>query len=215
MRYPLVCFDLDGTLVDDTVSIWVTLHEHFNTDPLRRQQAQRAALAGAMSYADWFYHDLELFRERGADRRRILEVVHSLRPMPGAKETLEELRRRGHRLALISGSLGLVVDAFFSRSLFDYLLINEIFFEDDGRIAGGVPTDFELDRKADGLRHIAEREALSPSQCVFVGDNYNDQMAMELAGLGIAFNPQAKALAEVAKVVVWERDVRAILPHIK
>ncbi len=32
MKYKLVCFDLDGTIVDDTVFIWQTLHEHFKTD---------------------------------------------------------------------------------------------------------------------------------------------------------------------------------------
>lgn len=215
MRYPLVCFDLDGTLVDDTVFIWTTLHERFNTDPVRRDEAHRAALSGAMSYADWFHHDLKLLRERGANRRRIIEVVRDLRPMSGAKETLEELRRRGHSLAIISGSLGLVVDAFFSRSLFDHVLINEIFFHDDGRIAGGTPTEYDLDRKAEGLRHIAAKEGLSPSQCAFVGDNFNDLAAIELAGLGIAFNPKAEAIARAAKAVIWERDVRAILPYIE
>ena len=32
MQYRLVCFDLDGTLVDNTIFIWQTLHEYFQTD---------------------------------------------------------------------------------------------------------------------------------------------------------------------------------------
>ena len=51
-RYRLACFDLDGTLVDDTIFIWQTLHDHFGSDATRRRHArenlplQQIALVG-------------------------------------------------------------------------------------------------------------------------------------------------------------------------
>ena len=211
MRYPLVCFDLDGTLVADTVFIWTTLHEHFQTDGQRREVAHRAAHDGTITYEQWIHHDLELLRQRGATRDRILALLRGLRPVPGAIETLAALRRRGHRLAVISGSLGIVIDTVLSRSLFDHILINEIAFDADGTIIGGAPTPFDLAAKADGLELVAAKEGLTPQQCAYVGDNDNDLAVLRRAGLGIAFDPKTEAVAQAAHVVVGP-DLRAILP---
>ena len=43
--YPLVVFDLDGTLVDQREPIWKTLHERLGSDPGRRRATIEAALA--------------------------------------------------------------------------------------------------------------------------------------------------------------------------
>ncbi len=41
MKYKLVCFDLDGTIVDDTIFIWQTIHNHLKTDKKRRIEATK------------------------------------------------------------------------------------------------------------------------------------------------------------------------------
>ena len=102
LRYPLVCFDLDGTLVDDTIYIWKTLHETLETDPAARARASNDYFAGEISYAQWFEHDLALFRQAGATRGRLLEIIRELKPMPGARELLLHLRERGHILTVVS-----------------------------------------------------------------------------------------------------------------
>ncbi|HUU02271.1 MAG TPA: HAD family phosphatase [Myxococcota bacterium] len=210
-----VCFDLDGTLVDHTVFIWSTLHENFGTDAAGRKQAADDYRAGKISYADWFANDLRLLAERGADRKGIIAAFGSLSPAPGARETLIELRRRGYRLGLISGSLDVLLDHFFHDILFDHVLINRIQFDGRGRIAGGVHTPYDLEGKADGLREIAAREGLSLEQCAFVGDNVNDLPVMRVAGLSIGVNIKSPAVAEAADVVIDKPDLRSILYLLK
>ncbi|MCP4677763.1 MAG: HAD-IB family phosphatase [Deltaproteobacteria bacterium] len=211
LRYPLICFDLDGTLVDHTIFIWKTLHEAFQTDPVIRKEAYDNYFSQKISYKEWFATDLELLRAAGATEKRIRGILGSLKPMPGAAETLKELKRRGHILAIISGSLDIVVEHLFERNLFDHVLINKIYFDKVGQIIGGEPTRFDLEGKADGLRELARREKLPVSATAFIGDNYNDLWIAKTAGLAVAFNCKSEELREVCQVEVKERDLRGLL----
>ncbi len=210
LQYPLVCFDLDGTLVDDTIYIWKTLHDSFGTDQERRERAYRDFFAGRITYRAWFEHDLVLLREMGANETRIRKLLTTLRPMPGAKEILSELKSRGHKLAIISGSLDIVVFELFDRQIFDHVLINELRFDRDGLIEGGIPTPYDLDGKADGLRELARREGIEVSQTAFIGDNDNDVWIAKAAGLAIAFNCKSDALRSVCRHEVTVKDLRAV-----
>lgn len=199
LKYPLVCFDLDGTLVDDTVYIWKTLHEAFKTDPIRRQKAYEDYFGGAISYPQWFAHDLVLLTEAGATKSRIHEVLDGLKPMKGALEVIATLKMRGHKVAIISGSLDIVVHHLFGDVGFDHVLVNRLFFDDAGRITGGEPTPYDLKGKADGLRHLADLEGLTTAQTVFVGDNENDIWIAEAAGLSVAFNCKSDKLRQICR----------------
>jgi phosphoserine phosphatase len=212
LRFPLVCFDLDGTLVDDTIFIWQTLHERFATDAADRRRAREDFFAGRIPYARWFETDLELLDRAGATREAVLAVLDELRPMAGSRETIDELRRRGHRLAVISGSLDIVLEHLFPARLFDHVLINRIAFAADGRIAGGTPTPFDLEGKAAGLRELCRREGIGTERAAFVGDNGNDLWIAREAGLAIAFNCKSEELRAACGAEVREKDLRGILP---
>jgi phosphoserine phosphatase len=210
LNYPLVCFDVDGTLVDDTIFIWQTLHDHFATDPALRKQAHDDFFAKRISYADWFHWDLRLLAAAGATAPRIREVLAMLRPMDGAKEALRALHERGHVLAIVSGSLDIVVDHLFADAPFAHVLLNRIEFDAAGRIAGGTPTPYDLEGKAAGLRELCRREGIPPSRAAFVGDNANDVWIARAAGLPIAFNCKSDELRAACRVEVREKDLRAV-----
>ncbi len=211
LRYPLVCFDLDGTLVDDTVFIWTTLHETFKTDSVARKRAYDDYFGGRITYRDWFETDLELLRRVGATKQSIERVLTSLKPMPGAIETLTELKRRGHIICVVSGSLDIVVDHLFGEDVFDHILINKIWFDENGRIAGGEPTPFDLKGKADGLRMLAKREGIPLSATAFIGDNHNDLWIARAAGLSVAFNCKSEELRIICQKEIKDKDLRHLL----
>ena len=196
----LVAFDLDGTLIDQTIFIWKTLHEHFGSDPLRRASARDDYLAGRISYAEWFKTDLVLLGERGADRASLLACFDGLTPAPGALETLQALEARGYKLGLISGSLDVLLQHLLPLHPFDHVLINRLHFAPDGTIAGGEPTPYDMQGKADGLAELARREGLELSACAFIGDNVNDLHVMRAAGYAIG-------------VHIKHADVRAVIDH--
>ncbi len=211
MRYRLACFDLDGTIVDDTEFIWYTLHEHFNVDFSLVRKWRDKFLGGKISYEQWFAEDIAWWNSAGARKKDFIEAIGRLRLMGGARETIAELKRRGVKLAVISGSLGFVLEHFFPDRPFDHVFINELYFDHKGRISGYKVTPYDFSHKATGLRIIAEKEKIALSDCVFVGDNLNDIEAVKLAGLGISFNSKSKELDRAADIVVKKKDLREVL----
>ena len=209
----LVCFDLDGTLIDKTVFIWSTLHEHFKSDPHKRKQAAADYRSGRISYADWFETDLDLLKAGGADRDGMFRAVSSLRLTPGAKECVYALKDRGYRLGLISGSIDLVLQHFFPEEPFDHVLVNRIRFDPAGQIAGGTPTPYDLEGKAEGLKELAGRENLAVEQCAFVGDNFNDLPVLKAAGFSVGVFVKDPQVLEAVDLHLEEGDLRALLPH--
>jgi phosphoserine phosphatase len=209
----LVCFDLDGTLIDKTVFIWSTLHEHFASDPRKRKQAAADYRSGRISYPDWFETDLELLKAGGADRDKIFKTLESLKLTAGAKDCLSTLKDRGYKLGLISGSIDVVLEHFFPEKPFDHVLINRIDFDEAGQIAGGTPTPYDLEGKADGLLELARREGLSVSQCAFIGDNFNDLPVMKAAGFSIGVFVKDPQVIAAVDLHYKGGDLRDLLPH--
>ncbi len=213
--FPLVIFDVDGTLVDDTVFVWETLHRHFGSDPVAIREAMDGYLAGRISYAQWFEHDIHFLKKGGATRDTIDEALTGMRLMEGARETLDALVAAGVTVAVISGSLDLVLTRFFGQDLpFSDVFINRIGFDAEGRIASWTPTPFDMDHKAEGLLELSRRHGVPPERIAFVGDNFNDVSIARLAGRSIAFNAKSRRLMAVASVTILERDLRLTLPFL-
>jgi len=209
----MVCFDLDGTLIDKTVFIWSTLHEHFASDPQKRKQAAEDYHSGRISYPDWFETDLQLLKAGGADREGISRTLSSLKLTKGARECLRTLKARGYKLGLISGSIDVVLKHFFPEQPFDHVLINSINFDENGQIAGGTPTPYDLEGKAEGLFELAGREGLSAGQCAFVGDNFNDLPVMKAAGFSVGVFVKDPKVVEAVDLHFQGDDLRDLLPH--
>lgn len=213
--YRLVCFDVDGTLVGKTVFVWETLHERLGTDPAKRQQAWDDYFGGRITYSAWFEHDIALFRERGAvTRERLLDAMQGLELVEGVHEVLGELEAAGLRLAVVSGSLNLVLEKFDLDRYFDDVFINDLFFDGRGQLIGWRPTPFDIDRKAGALEWLLVKHGLERRQTVFVGDNFNDVSIARRAGKAIAFNSRCAELIECADANVPGTDLREVLPHI-
>ncbi|MBI4452279.1 HAD family phosphatase [Candidatus Woesearchaeota archaeon] len=215
-KYKLVCFDVDGTLIDNVKFSWQVFHDHFQTDGHRREDAKRKFFNGEITYKEWAEHDINLWRERNATREDFLLALNGLSLMEGAMETLNELKKRGIKLAVISGSLNIILEKFIPNyeDFFDDVFLSRIYFDGDGNIDKVEATEYDLDGKALALKKIAEREGISLQECVFVGDYLNDLKIIEEAGLGIAFNCEYDELKQVADVVIDKKDLREILKHI-
>ena len=111
MPYKLVCFDIDGTLIDNVTSAWQLFHDHFRIDPQKRARARDDFYAGKITYCEWAEHDVALWIAQGATRERMIQAVTSLCVMKGALTAIGRLREKGIMLAVISGSVDLIPHA--------------------------------------------------------------------------------------------------------
>ena len=214
MKYKLICFDLDGTIVDDTEYIWITLHDMFGVPKEVRRKHYLAYTNKEITYQQWFNSDISEWKKRGKTKKDFIDEVNKLKLMEGAKETVYALKEKGYKLALISGSLKIVVDTLFPDHPFNDVFINELVFDKDDNLIDGKATPFDMERKADGMRMIAEREGLSLKECVFIGDNKNDIHIAEIAGFTISFNSKSERLNELADVIIEKKDLREVLKYL-
>ena len=215
-KYKLVCFDVDGTLIDNVTFSWQVFHDYFQTDKHRREDAKNKFFDGKITYMQWAEHDINLWREKNAKKEDFFMALAGLRLMEGAIDTLEELTKHGIKLAIISGSLNVLLDKFIPnyRDFFDDVYLSRIYFDEDGNIEKVEATEYDMDGKVLALRKIAEREGLSLKECVFVGDYLNDIKILKEAGLGIAFNCGHDEVKRAADVVIEKKDLREIMKHI-
>lgn len=215
-KYKLVCFDVDGTLIDNVKFSWQIFHDYFQTDRHRREDAKNKFFNGQITYKEWAEHDINLWKEGNAKKEEFFKAIGHLRLMNGAMETLKELKKSGIKLAIISGSLNIMLEKFIPNyeEFFDDVFLSRIYFDEDGSISKVDATEYDLDGKALALRKIADREGISLKDCVFIGDYLNDFKIIQEAGLGIAFNCEYDELKKAADVVIDKKDLREILKHV-
>jgi len=215
-KYKLVCFDVDGTLIDNVKFSWQTFHDYFETDKDKREKAKEAFLNNEITYSEWAEHDINMWKEKGANKKDFFKALDSLKLMSGAMETLYSLKKKRLKLAIISGSLNVLLEKFIPgyNEIFDDIFISKIHFDKNGFINKVEATDYDMERKALALKQIALREKIELSECVFVGDFLNDIKVIKEAGLGIAFNCEHDELKEVADVVIDGKDLRKVLEYI-
>ena len=215
-KYKLVCFDVDGTLIDNVTFSWQVFHDYFQTDKHRREDAKKKFFSGEITYLQWAEHDIGLWKEKNAKKKDFFKAIDNLRLMNGAMETLVELKKNGVKLAIISGSLNVILERFIPNygEFFNDVFLSRIYFDEEGSISKVEATEFDMDAKALALKKIAEREGISLKECVFVGDYLNDKKIIQEAGLGIAFNCRHDELRKTADICIDKKDLREILKYI-
>ncbi len=203
--YDLVAFDVDGTLVlhEQNKVVWEVFNRHFAGDDgvnIHRFEAYRA---GELTYPEWVALDVGEWVQRGATRAEMIRLIRQeLRPTPGVAETLARLVARGYRLAIISGTLDLVLEVLFPAHPFEVVQTNKLFFDDAGRVSAWEATPYDMEGKAEALVSIAGTMSIPLERTVFVGDNVNDIHVMDRAGWAIAFEPKTQAVRAAADVAI-------------
>ena len=176
MRYPVVLFDLDGTVVDSGGIILASMRHatqtvlglEFSDDELLANvggpglEAQMEAL-GAGQTAEL----VRVYREHN-------EPLHeTLEGFDGIEATLETLRARGHRLGIVTAKRRATVDLAFARLPLAHLF---------DTVVGGDETARHKPDPAP-LRLALERLGVRASEAAYVGDSPYDMQAARAGGL--------------------------------
>lgn len=220
--YKVIFFDMDGVLIDVSnfqesgekvaVSTW---HAVFDGLGIRgeHERLKEQFKAGAFpSYMEWTDTACQVLQSHGLTERQFTAFISNRPFMTGAVDAISELKERGYRTAVITGSFGAL-----AKRVQDELGINEAVahcnftFDAEGKLKEWQLVPCDYDGKVDTFIQLTRQYGVEPTECIYVGDEVNDIPIFEKAGLAIAFNCRKKSVRDAADIVVDGKDLREIL----
>ncbi len=211
-KYKLIVFDVDGTLVPG-VSAWEKVHKYLGTMDKRNKNKEKF-FNNEITISDWVMADVEVWKSKGVTRDDIIKAFSGTSAIDGMEDLMKGLKKCGYKIAIISGSLDIYVDIVLKdfKRYFDFIFVNKLLFDKNDRVVGVSPSEFDYEKKIDGVRKICNELSIDLKDAVFVGDGMNDVLVMKSCGFGIAINPSDE-LKEVADVII-EGDIGKILDYV-
>ncbi|WP_147819869.1 phosphoserine phosphatase SerB [Salidesulfovibrio onnuriiensis] len=183
----LVAFDMDSTLIQAEV-----------IDELAKEAGvgdkvaaiTEEAMRGELDFSQSLTKRLALLE--GLDES-VLEKVYDRLPLTeGAERLIRVLKSVGYTVAILSGGFTYFGNRLKERLGLDYVYANQLEIV-NGKLTGRAEGYIvDANKKAELLKHIADKEGISLQQCIAVGDGANDLPMLNLAGLGIAFHAKPK-----------------------
>lgn len=213
-----VFFDVDGTLIDDEASggsVWKRIHALAGIGDDIRNERLALHQDGLLSYTEWMSLDIGDWQQAGLTKSQILETMGEVILHPGALETLKILKSNGYRLGLISSSIDVGILSVVPKEIFDELSINKLFFNEDGSIQGWDTSACELSGKGERLLAISKALGVPVEQFAFIGNDFNDKEAAQVAGVSFSVNSQSVELDALVDHAQQGKDLRFILDFLE
>ncbi len=176
MRYPVVLFDLDGTVIDTGAIILASMRHAAETvvggeytDAQLLAAVGGPGLEAQMQALDPARVD-ELVRVYRAHNEPLHDTIEIC---AGMDVVLDELKDRGHRLGIVTAKRRFTADLAFARIPIEHLF---------DVVVGGDETTEHKPHPAPLLLAL-ERLGADPREAVYVGDSPFDMQAAKAAGL--------------------------------
>jgi len=221
----MIFFDMDGVLVDVSnyqeggnkvgVSTWHAVFDSLGILDEHQRLKEKFKAGKYPSYVEWTDEACKVLKGHGLTKKKFLEIINNQPLMVGAKETVEALKKRGLKTAVITGSFGALAERIQRELGIDDITAHcNLEFDGKGKLTTWklLPCDYE--GKVDAFFQMAEKDGVAPSECVYVGDEVNDIPIFRKVGLSIAFNCSKQEVKGAADIVYDGNDLRAILESI-
>ena len=208
----LVCFDVDGTLVDGVS--WLLLTQGLGCSEQAHLDIFLRAKKGKISFIEGERELTKMYQDSGnATRPFIKKLFANIRIKPETKEVIDYLKEKGYFIYLISGAIDIYVEEVAKKLKVDgYYANSKLDFDEEGVLKKINYRDNQEDIKAEQLKELVQKLKLNINEVVFVGDSENDIEVFKRTRHGIAVNSFNENLKEVAwKIVDSLKEVKRIL----
>jgi phosphoserine phosphatase len=204
----LCVFDFDSTLMDgETID--------FFADALGIKEEVAEITERAMNGELDFFESLQqrVGLLKGLEFSKVEEISHSLPYMPGAIETIAELKKAGMTVVCFSG--GFRTATAYAKDILGYDAdFSNALHHKDGRLTGLVGGDMMFNwSKGDMLERLQNILSVSKEETMVCGDGANDLSMFPYAGTRIAFCAK-EVLKKEANIIVDKKDLTEVLGRI-
>jgi phosphoserine phosphatase len=202
MRYRLIAFDLDGTLVTGKSSWW-KLHDYFGTieESLANMKDYEE---GKIAYNEWMRRDIALWKP--TPHISIVEkILLDYTLAPSAEHVTRTLRNRKLRTAIVTTGLDILANSVASRLRIRDIVANGLVLDENGYLTNRVIFNVGLFEKHKAFIKLVKKLGIPRSQCVAVGDSKYDVNFLKSAGLGIALKKD-RNLMNAADVTITDLE---------
>jgi len=204
----LAVFDFDSTLMDgETIDFFA--EELGIGDEVARITEE--AMSGRLDFFESLQQRVGLLK--GLDFSVVEKISHNLPYMPGARETIAELKNRGVKVVCFSG--GFRTATSYAKDILGYDAdFSNVLHEKDGKLTGLVGGDMMFNfSKGDMLVRLQSILGVSEEETLVCGDGANDLSMFAHAGTRVAFCAR-EILEKEANIIIKEKDLSLILKEI-
>ncbi len=195
----LIAFDLDGTILENWGS-WTAIHEHFGVETDERNSLNDYT-AGKIDIQELMNRNINSWIKK-AGKLHIDQVknilVKNLKIRPEAYNVIENLRKNGFHVAIISSGIDIIAEEVARRLSIPYVISNGLETDENGYLTGKGIHRVDLFNKDEILINLANQLNIDLSNVVAVGDSAWDKNFLNAAGTGIMIGDDTE-LSKVAK----------------
>ncbi|WP_297276301.1 phosphoserine phosphatase SerB [uncultured Brachyspira sp.] len=204
----LAVFDFDSTLMDGETLDIIAKETNF------AKEISDITAMGMRGELDFFESlQMRVSLLKGIKLKTVNEICNSLPVMNGAKETIEELHKKGYKCVCFSGGFKNATIPFAEKLNLDAEFSN-IFHAKDDILTGKVGGEMMFsDSKGKMLLTLQKLLNISYDDTLVVGDGANDLSMFQYAKNKAAFCAK-DILKKEASIIIEKKDLTLILDNI-
>jgi len=201
----LFVFDMDSTLIGQEVIDQIAEKAGVFKEV---SQITLAAMEGRIDFIKALKERVALLKNTPSTV--LSEVTAALTFNPGVLQTISQIKKAGHKVAVVSGGFTNVIIDPLKEIKVDYIYANELEIKESKLTGNLIGEIMDAAGKANSLKLSAQIEGIPLSNVVVVGDGANDLEMMAIAGHSFAYNAK-QLVRERAETTISHPDMRAIL----
>lgn len=204
----LAVFDFDSTLMDgETIDFFAD--ELGIGDEVARITEE--AMSGRLDFFESLQQRVGLLK--GLDFSVVEKISQNLPYMPGAVETITELKKRGVKVVCFSG--GFRTATSYAKDILGYDAdFSNVLHHKDGKLTGLVGGDMMFNfSKGDMIVRLQDILGVTEEETLVCGDGANDLSMFAHAGTRVAFCAR-DILKKEANIVIETKDLTQVLEKI-
>ena len=196
-RIKAIIFDIDGTLTPQIS--WTAFTRDIGGSVAKHLAIYQDHLNGSIGLDDSKRQLLELWQATGNAKLSHIEKMFDAWPVrPEAIEVIDELKRRGYLICLMTGSIGIYARHIADKLNVEHYFANaELYFDNDGNMIDFHYTTDQADVKLAHLTEFCALHKLQITECMPIGDSNNDIEIFKRSGNGVLLDDSSEVTNEL------------------